>query len=744
MLTNSPRSTPSSFSPPPAQSRSLLKLVLVVVGLLVIGAAVYIATTALPDDSSVSPNRATEPQIPPLATMGSNNPADSAAIAAHNVSFADLTHDLSPEQVIQTINERLGLSTADADNDGLSNAAEVLIYGTNPRYFDTDVDGATDGSEVEGNTNPLLAANTWTDEEREVIKSRIAYWGTDFSLSPIQRAQSSRDINRLAHAGQIRVLLALYYEEHAAYPRAPSWEQAWEILKTNDAGGMFSHGHINSKWKEGMFDPLNLAPFVYTYTTDAQGSAFTFTYAVEGEQVLYTFTDARGEPGEVSKQLLSNVSAPAAVSRILPLRQVKQILHALVPTALALHVPVTDLYVDSVYTTDGVRVEVYQWEGNTFWRDYAMTHTVAQLKNHFLIAASVYQPPGYCDQIGCFCNNGSTLIFARNNSQCQGGVAVPRENTVKAGQPFAAVVNLVNTGTSTWRTDATPHRLGSSSPRDNNLFWGVDRISLGSREIHPQGSVDFNFTAVAPTKPGTYNFDWEMLEEGIEWFGQVCKKPLTVVAAQCADTVDNDGDGVIDAADPGCHTDGNANNAASYDPLDDDEFNPLPSSPSPSASPSVSPSSSPLSARPGVDLKAKAKDGDVPSDALTVTRNSRATLSWTTTNDATTCNASGAWTGSKLPTGSEQTPPLTGTVTYTLRCEGSGGISDPDSVTVTVVSATSTQCSDSKDNDGDGKIDCADPGCRTRPADPATCDPTKNSEVDPVLSPGPIQETDAP
>jgi len=42
---------------------------------------------------------------------------------------------------------------------------------------------------------------------------------------------------------------------------------------------------------------------------------------------------------------------------------------------------------------------------------------------------------------------------------------------------------------------------------------------------------------------------------------------------QCSDTADNDGDGVIDAADPGCHTDGNANNPGSYDPSDDSEAN---------------------------------------------------------------------------------------------------------------------------------------------------------------------------
>ena len=40
---------------------------------------------------------------------------------------------------------------------------------------------------------------------------------------------------------------------------------------------------------------------------------------------------------------------------------------------------------------------------------------------------------------------------------------------------------------------------------------------------------------------------------------------------QCSDTIDNDGDGVIDAADPGCHSDNDASNDASYNPNDDDE-----------------------------------------------------------------------------------------------------------------------------------------------------------------------------
>src|SRR5207244_2597437 len=42
-------------------------------------------------------------------------------------------------------------------------------------------------------------------------------------------------------------------------------------------------------------------------------------------------------------------------------------------------------------------------------------------------------------------------------------------------------------------------------------------------------------------------------------------------APQCSDKADNDGDAKIDAADPGCHSDGNASNPATYVPSDNDE-----------------------------------------------------------------------------------------------------------------------------------------------------------------------------
>jgi hypothetical protein len=64
-----------------------------------------------------------------------------------------------------------------------------------------------------------------------------------------------------------------------------------------------------------------------------------------------------------------------------------------------------------------------------------------------------------------------------------------------------------------------------------------------------------------------------------------------------------------------------------------------------------------------------------------VTCNQQATLAWTSTH-ATSCTASGAWSGSKPTSGSESVGNFTGSRTFTLTCSGSGGTAS-DSVTLT-------------------------------------------------------------
>ncbi|HVY36198.1 MAG TPA: peptidoglycan-binding domain-containing protein [Candidatus Paceibacterota bacterium] len=60
----------------------------------------------------------------------------------------------------------------------------------------------------------------------------------------------------------------------------------------------------------------------------------------------------------------------------------------------------------------------------------------------------------------------------------------------------------------------------------------------------------------------TKTFDFEPTDE---------QKTVDTVLPQCSDDIDNDHDGKIDSADPGCHTDGNAHNPDSYNPDDNKE-----------------------------------------------------------------------------------------------------------------------------------------------------------------------------
>jgi len=93
---------------------------------------------------------------------------------------------------------------------------------------------------------------------------------------------------------------------------------------------------------------------------------------------------------------------------------------------------------------------------------------------------------------------------------------VPSSMTV--GQSYSVSVTMKNTGTTSW-TAAGNYRLGSQNPQDN-WNWGNNRAYLSAGDsIAPGQSKTFSFTITAPATPGTYNFQWRMLQEGIEWFG---------------------------------------------------------------------------------------------------------------------------------------------------------------------------------------------------------------------------------
>ncbi len=75
------------------------------------------------------------------------------------------------------------------------------------------------------------------------------------------------------------------------------------------------------------------------------------------------------------------------------------------------------------------------------------------------------------------------------------------------------------------------------------------------------------------------------------------------------------------------------------------------------------------------------------AEPTNVVRGSASVLTWSST-DATSCQASEAWTGAKPPSGSESTGALMASSTFTLTCAGDGG-STTRSVTITVEGGSS-------------------------------------------------------
>ncbi|NVD69553.1 VCBS repeat-containing protein [Duganella sp. BJB1802] len=118
-------------------------------------------------------------------------------------------------------------------------------------------------------------------------------------------------------------------------------------------------------------------------------------------------------------------------------------------------------------------------------------------------------------------------VTVKSNDAAYVSQSVPA--TMQVGKAYTTTVTMRNSGNKPW-TAAGGYALGSRNP-ENNTLWRDGRVPL-TTTVGASGQLSFSVPVTAPTVPGTYNFQWQMLQEGVEWFGpetpnvQVVVKPL--------------------------------------------------------------------------------------------------------------------------------------------------------------------------------------------------------------------------
>ena len=99
---------------------------------------------------------------------------------------------------------------------------------------------------------------------------------------------------------------------------------------------------------------------------------------------------------------------------------------------------------------------------------------------------------------------------------------------MRPGQTATVSITLRNSGETAW-TAARGFKLGAQSPADN-ANWRFGRVPAAGT-VAPGASYTFIFAVKAPARPGTYDFQWRMSQDRVQWFGQATPLRRIVVRA---------------------------------------------------------------------------------------------------------------------------------------------------------------------------------------------------------------------
>lgn len=117
-----------------------------------------------------------------------------------------------------------------------------------------------------------------------------------------------------------------------------------------------------------------------------------------------------------------------------------------------------------------------------------------------------------CDGIRFVCTNQWTND-AHFISQTVPFVMTPNSSVL-------VTISMENRGNTIW-TRLDGYKLGSQNPQDNTRWTSDTRVWLEADErIFPGMTKQFTFQIRAPGIPGVYPFQWRMVQEFVEWFGE--------------------------------------------------------------------------------------------------------------------------------------------------------------------------------------------------------------------------------
>ncbi|MBI4064326.1 MAG: hypothetical protein HY401_08520 [Elusimicrobia bacterium] len=218
-----------------------------------------------------------------------------------------------------------------------------------------------------------------------------------------------------------------------------------------------------------------------------------------------------GSPGDTTPPVISNVSASSNET-------VSGIKTISVNATDNVGVAKVEFYIDGIYKAEDTTGPEYTYSWNT----------ALYTNGPHSFYAKAYDTSGNSATSSIF----NVTVANASNPNVNGAQFVSHSvpSSMNPGQNYTVSLTMKNNGTTLW-TSTGGYKLGSQNPQDNNR-WGLSRIFMASGEqIVPNQNKTFNFTVTAPTTPAVYNFQWKMLVENLEWFGDTTTNVSVTVSS---------------------------------------------------------------------------------------------------------------------------------------------------------------------------------------------------------------------